>query len=232
MSSKLTVVVTSFLRPGALEKTVASLMMTGEPIDILIVDDSGLDYEPQTTFADPSVSVYRMPFDSGLSAKRNAAMKLIDTPYVLIVDDDSQIQRLCVDQLINELTPGIDFLCAIDGMKASLFTDTAVVFWRPQPYASLENRPLYHYVSNYLFGTRQAFLDNPWHEELHCGEHLPWAYEAYRKGVAITPTTALSVKNMATKGIPLYNAMRSRADHFRKDWVMRNLNQPDISHRR
>ena len=90
---------------------------------------------------------------------------------------------------------------------------------------------MYHYTHNYLFGARQSFLDNPWPEELHCGEHLPWAYLARKKHLCIVTSTAIQVRNMATPGCELYRAMRYRADNFRKDWFDRNTNQQDLQRR-
>jgi glycosyltransferase involved in cell wall biosynthesis len=227
-----TVVIPSFLRKNAARLTVESILLTGHPVKFIIVDDSGQHenrVDEEWLSEDSDIRVIRMPFDSGLSSKRNRGVMEAKTKYVLISDDGTTWNRLDLPQLINELK-GFDFLAPEEGVKAHLFKDAeGKIFWASGKYWQHQGRPIYHYVWNYMFGERQTFLDNPWSPELHCGEHLPWAYErAFLGDLKITTTSAMSMTNIPIHGDELYKAMRHRAKYYRKDWFARhNLNDPE-----
>ena len=196
----------------------------------MVVDDSGVDRPIPDCFNNPRVTVHRLPFDTGLSRKRNFGMVMCDTPYVFLLDDDVTVNLLDLDQLINELGD-FDFLCPANGLKASIFYGEDGYYWTETSHGEKDGKPLYHFVENYLFGKTQTFLDRPWCEELHCGEHLPWAYMAFANRVNITTSEAIQCVNRATPGSDLYKALRWRAEFFRKDWFQRNTEQIDLPRR-
>lgn len=84
---ELTVVVKTFERPRTVRRFVASARRLHPGLRIVVVDDSR---EPQEV---PGAELLALPFDSGLSAGRNAGLKRVATPYVLIADDDLVLYR-------------------------------------------------------------------------------------------------------------------------------------------
>lgn len=229
MSDEVTLVIPSFRREGCLIKTIRSTQRISSHIKIIIVDDSGQPNTPDIVYDRDRVRLELMPFDSGLSAKRNRGVLLADTQYVAICDDDTDWVALDPNRLINELR-GVDFLCCDRGLKASIvMAGDGFPYWVQREHArDPKGRPLYHYVHNYLFGLRSSFIRNPWAEELKVGEHMPWAYLAYLKGLKIAASKHIEAKNVKSVGNAFYNAMRDRAEAFRQDWFHRNTPWGDI----
>ena len=79
---KIAAVIKTFQRPRACSALVASIRRQYPDLPIVVVDDSR---EPGEY---PGCRVVRLPFDSGLSAGRNAGIAAVDTEYVLNLDDD------------------------------------------------------------------------------------------------------------------------------------------------
>ena len=85
--SDVTILVTSFLRPGCLAECMASIKLWLPDCKVIVIDDGDLPL----ALPDPGNcdwSLIRLPFDSGLSAKRNAGVKAATTKYVLLGCDD------------------------------------------------------------------------------------------------------------------------------------------------
>jgi len=79
---KLTAIVKTFERPETLRRLIDSIERFYPRLRIIVADDSREPYE------DARVDVIRLPFDSGVSAGRQAALDAVKTPYVLLLDDD------------------------------------------------------------------------------------------------------------------------------------------------
>lgn len=79
---KVTAVIKTFQRPRHCASLVASIRRHYPDLPIVVVDDSRQpgDY--------PGCRLVRLPFDSGLSAGRNAGVAAVETEYVLNLDDD------------------------------------------------------------------------------------------------------------------------------------------------
>lgn len=75
--------VKTFQRPSVARRLVraARTVFDGR---IVVADDS----RQPMTFDDPLVDVLPLPFNSGVSVGRNAALDAVDTEYVLVTDDD------------------------------------------------------------------------------------------------------------------------------------------------
>jgi beta-1,4-N-acetylgalactosaminyltransferase 2 len=83
LAQQLTVTVKTFLRPATARRFVrgARSTFTGR---IVVADDSP---EPMGA-PDERTSVLAMPFNSGVTVGRNAAIAAVGTPYVMVCDDD------------------------------------------------------------------------------------------------------------------------------------------------
>jgi hypothetical protein len=86
-----TLAITSFLRPGYLVECLWRINKNLPECQVLVVDDSGYSYPLVASFAEGffthTPAIY-LPFDSGLTVKRNAAVKATKTPYWFCGCDD------------------------------------------------------------------------------------------------------------------------------------------------
>jgi len=90
-----TILVTSFLRPGYLDRCVHGICENLPECKLIIVDDSKSTDKPEKGFGVIDSFEYHrwdqfifLPFDSGLSAKRNAGVRSCQTKYLLLGCDD------------------------------------------------------------------------------------------------------------------------------------------------
>lgn len=87
LGEEVTVVVKTFLRPKNVHRLVASIKRFYPDVPIVVVDDGKPLAEQHKPFPQ-GVTVIKLPFDSGLSAGRNAGVAAVTTPYVILCDDD------------------------------------------------------------------------------------------------------------------------------------------------
>ncbi len=79
----LTVAVKTFERPREALRLISSVRQVFDG-RIVVADDSRTPLEVD----DPLIDVIPLPFNSGVSVGRNAALDAVDTEYVLVTDDD------------------------------------------------------------------------------------------------------------------------------------------------
>lgn len=82
VDSQLTAIIKTFERPDALKRLLASIKRLYPGIKIIVVDDSRVPVLPD------GVTNLTLPYDSGVSAGRQLALDNVETPYVLLLDDD------------------------------------------------------------------------------------------------------------------------------------------------
>ena len=104
---QLTLVIKAFERPKSLARLLRSIRRLYPRIAIIVVDDSR-DARPL-----PGVETVLLPFDSGVSAGRNAGLARVRTPYAMVLDDDFLFYRrtdlaAALRKLVAE--PAIDIL--------------------------------------------------------------------------------------------------------------------------
>jgi len=78
-----TMTVKTFQRPDVARRLVRSARRVFDG-RIVVADDS----PSPVTFEDPNVEVLPLPFNSGVSVGRNAALDAVDTEFVFVTDDD------------------------------------------------------------------------------------------------------------------------------------------------
>lgn len=82
LATRLTAVVKTFERPHAAARLIASLRAIAPDLPVVVVDDSEHPVDL------PGVTQRRLPYDSGIAAGRNAGVRAVKTPYLLMLDDD------------------------------------------------------------------------------------------------------------------------------------------------
>ncbi len=87
----ITVLVKTFERPEALKRLIASVRALYERMPIVVVDDSAQPLDP----APAEVATYvHEPYNSlGAAGGRNLGLRHVETPYVLVCDDDMVFER-------------------------------------------------------------------------------------------------------------------------------------------
>jgi hypothetical protein len=81
-AGSMTAVIKTFERPREVRRLVASIRRVQPDLPVLIADDSRAP-EPVA-----GAELLALPFNSGISFGRNAALRQIETPYFLLLDDD------------------------------------------------------------------------------------------------------------------------------------------------
>jgi Glycosyl transferase family 2 len=82
LDESLTIVVKTFERPHIVRRFVASVRRGYPSLPIIVVDDS------RSPVQLPGVETITLPFDSGVSAGRQAGLERVRTPFVMVADDD------------------------------------------------------------------------------------------------------------------------------------------------
>lgn len=94
--NEITVGIKTFMRPHKLRECLKSLVGLGF-YEVIIADDGKITPESKMVYEEfqeklPLV-VLRLPFDSGLAYGRNKIVKRCKTPYLLLLDDDQQVNK-------------------------------------------------------------------------------------------------------------------------------------------
>lgn len=86
----ISILIKTFERKGSLVRLLRSLENVACRLPLLIADDSRHPYKKEIISSFPSlnISYHTLPFDSGLSAGRNALLEKTRTPFFLLFDDD------------------------------------------------------------------------------------------------------------------------------------------------
>jgi len=82
VDAKLTAIVKTFERPETVARLLKSLRRFYPTMRVIVVDDSAEPIERS------GVQNIHLPYDSGVSAGRQVALDAVETPYVLLLDDD------------------------------------------------------------------------------------------------------------------------------------------------
>lgn len=89
--SKVSVMIKTFLRDPLLYNCIINIPNALPKCTMIIVDDGYIGLDKQEDYARlvrRGHKVITLPFDSGFGAKSNAAVSVLDTPYMLIASDD------------------------------------------------------------------------------------------------------------------------------------------------
>lgn len=118
--ANVTVIVKTMNRAACLVQLIRLLLSQHSSLTVMVADDGHQDtLSVLRQFSlDTQVLFYKMPLDSGLSRGRNLMVSQVTTPYVLLMDDDFELQS---DTLRSFLEKGSQFRDAdIIGGRAGL----------------------------------------------------------------------------------------------------------------
>src|SRR5437016_5251390 len=86
------ILIPSFLRPGFLRECLLGIAANLFECQTIVVDDSGPLLRELAIPTGVNCQLVSLPFDSGLSAKRNAGVRVCQTKYVLLAHDDQDFR--------------------------------------------------------------------------------------------------------------------------------------------
>lgn len=247
----ISIAIPSFLRLGYLFECLRHIMRNLPECQVIVADDSIenpsviLDYQtiahtaPSCVTIENSVEkkafpVLRLPFDSGLSAKRNAIVSACQTKYLLLFCDDFKADEECragVLRLGEVLDQWPDIALAagrvdkkpyeamLEYVPGSHIRETRVQIAHANDPSACNGRPAWTPVDlaiNYFLARTEKLLACPWPEDIRPigGEHCAFYLNAKMKGYRTVFVHGVNVKTLtlgAEAQDPRYPEMRSRA---------------------
>ena len=216
---EVTAIIKTFMRPELVVRAVESVQKTYPEMEIIVVDDSGTDISERLS----GVRYLELPYDSGLSAGRNAGVREVTTPYTFIMDDDMILSaRSRLPDMLKLLEHG-DLVCGSMTMNRRVvnwegtyeFPDdgglhlvkyrgpinkTAGIRWAPVDFGL-----------NILMARTEFFREHQWDEELKTSEHTDYFLRLREAGakVVFAPNCIVDHKPHRT---PAYRRMRHRKE--------------------
>lgn len=178
---ELTLVVKTFERRALLLRLLRSIRRTYPGIRIVVVDDSR---EPAVL---EGADYVVLPFDSGVSAGRNAGLARVKTPYTMILDDDfvfyrnsdllASLRKIAAEPRI-DILGGIVFTLPMmelnDSSRTSIYKEGA----KPSstPLAGLEQRLK---VPNFFIARTERLRLIGWDDRIRRQEHIDFFTRAH-----------------------------------------------------
>jgi hypothetical protein len=187
MLSDVTILVTTFLRPGFLRATLKDISANLPECKVSVASD---DDDPAFPLSGVDWTV--LPFDSGLTAKRNAAVSKATTKYALLGSDDYDFSKPFVREGIERMVVTLDDHPEVDvvvgtynGMRYEghlqfvpgeyimehrLRPSQPPMFLKPYPGWKIEMG------INYFLARTEVLREVPWDERVRPigGEHGDW----------------------------------------------------------
>jgi len=173
----LTIIVKTFERPRELRRLVRSIRRLHSSVKIIVADDSR---QPSRI---AGVEVVRLPFNSGVSAGRSAALERVDTEYFLTLDDDFVLTKhsdLASPLELMKSTPELDIVGGVivnlpdfattDYSTAGLFPTSRLPLREAGTLVS--GLPVRLKVPNFFIGRTSTVRRVSWTDELKFVEHL------------------------------------------------------------
>lgn len=187
LDGSLTALIKTFERPRTVERLVSSIRVRYPSLPIIVVDDSRAPREL------PGVETIVLPFDSGVSAGRQAGLERVRTPNVLVLDDDFVFSRS------TDLAAAVEKLIAPIDILGGQLIDLPSLRRRPPPVGqifgtsakpivaigtSLHGLPICDKVANFYVARTDRLGLVGWNAELRRIDHADFFTRAL--GVLVT----------------------------------------------
>ena len=204
-----TVGIKTFYRTEKLAKTLASIVNL-DVKKVIVADDGEIDEEKERLYEKMSemlpLEVLRLPYDSGLSYGRNRIVEKTKTKYLLIIDDDMEINEGII--LLKTILENDDSLGGVSAILSEYGVIKAgtqnlmkegeyLIIYVPNSvkvYYTSFGIPymIFDFIPNATLFRRDALRDYSWDEHYKIGfEHLDFFWGHKRLGkwkFAVTPS--------------------------------------------
>ncbi len=203
--SDVTIVVTAFLRDGYLFECLDRISSALPECSVIVVDDGMISTEKTAKLS--SVKYIPLTFDSGLSAKRNAASKAAATKYVLMGHDDFDfapcevrrgIQRM-VEVLDNDNSVAVagghyknqSYEGFLEIVPGQYIKETRLIPNGKQDYYQVD------IIVNYFLARVEVLVETPWDERMKIsGEHGDWFLSLKEKGKKVVWVPGVNINEL------------------------------------
>ena len=220
-----TICIKTFERPHCLEACVKAIRKKYADIKIIVVDDS------KTPGGNEEVTEYLiMPYDSGLSAGRNLAVKHVTTPLTMIIDDDTIFTSdKCIENMLDIYNKS-DEINLVAGrlyqnkeqewhgkyiLNDEDVNEKILEMHFGKSNTCIAGHPIFDVVINLFLSDTKLLQQNPWNEDLKIAEHAEWFWRM-REKLNCTICDSAMFKNTADRSNPKYSKMRNRNDFWKK----------------
>jgi glycosyltransferase involved in cell wall biosynthesis len=182
----ITVLVKAFERPVALRRLLASVRERYERVPIVVVDDSA---EPLHPVPAEITTYLHEPYNSlGAAGGRNLGLRHVETPYVLVCDDDMVFERRTdIGRMLHALeSTSFDIVSCMwldfDPWKGICrgprrfegtldVEDRVLVHRLGATRGTAEGLPVYDIVHQFFAAACDRLGEDPWDAELNLSEH-------------------------------------------------------------
>lgn len=220
-----TICIKTFERPKCLETCVKAIRKKYADIKIIVVDDS------KTPGGNEEVTEYLiMPYDSGLSAGRNLAVKHVTTPLTMIIDDDTIFTTdKCIENMLDIYNKS-DEINLVAGrlhqnkeqewhgkyiLNNEDVNEKILEMHFGKSHKCIAGHPIFDVVINLFLSDTKLLQQNPWNEDLKLAEHAEWFWRMRGK-LNCTICDSAMFKNTADRSNPKYSQMRNRNYFWKK----------------
>ena len=218
MLSDVTIVIPTFHRRGYLKDCLRTIEENLPECKVVVISDDGVI--PQTE------NEIFLPFDSGLTAKRNAGVKRVKTDYTLIGCDDFDFSTADVRKGIIQMAEALrDFRVDVVAGRVNSRPYEGYLKYVSGEYIKerrldinlkLNIYPIVDIAANYFVARTEVLREVPWDENIRPigGEHVDWFLDMKAAGKIVIAAPWANIDQMpydASKQHPLYKQYRNRA---------------------
>lgn len=224
INEKVTILIKSFLRPNSVRALVESIRVRYPKIKIIIVDDSNRDYQLKS---DDNISVYYLPFDSGLSKGRNYGVERVTTPYFVLCDDD----MIFNDNTNLELSLDIISSTDLDILGGNLYDGGKIVnyfgllekkgetlYYNKGNRGVYDNYTKYDLILNFFIAKTESIMKYKWDDDLKVAEHTAFFYDN-KNNLNVGHTDKFSISHQKRVINKEYEKFRWRNEQFFGVWL-------------
>lgn len=227
-----TVLVKTFERPDALRRLLASIRSFYPRIPIVVVDDSVEPLEP----VPGSITRYvRAPYNSlGAAAGRNLGLAHVETPYVLVSDDDMVFERRTdIGRMLFRLeTTSFDVVSCVwldyepwrgicrgvRRFEGTLDIEDGVLVHRlGATRGEVDGLPVYDVVHQFFVASVERLGPAPWDAELNLSEHYELFLSLKERGLRCTRLPDVVVEHRQELP-PAYQGIREDTRRYISLW--------------
>ena len=222
--NRFTICITSFERHDMLRRLLDSIRERFVISPQIIVADNSEQF-PQID----GVVLIRLPFDSGVSACRNALVEACNTKYMLLCEEDfifkadTRIQDF-IDILDDDEEVGVvggrlveedklnAYCCDFDRFRDTIAIHSSNGKWRSTGAGTTYR--LCDMVFNWMLLRKEVAIETKWNNKYKLGEHWDWFWQltkARQWRVAMCPSVVAIHDRFKAN---VYQPFRERADEF------------------
>ena len=169
---QITVLIKTFERPELLARSIASIRRFYPDLRIAVADDSRRPQPPK------DVDLFLpLPYDVGVSAGRNALLDRIETPYLLLSDDDNEFTADTRLEAMRDLLLTTPFNL-VAGRRRDIFRgvfeqkNRMLYILKNAHRGMLDGHPRFEFVHNFFLAPTDIVRAVRWNDALKLCEHI------------------------------------------------------------